>query len=169
MQTTTRTLTPAQEAYRKKMLNSFLFRIFALMKVPAGGLSGMKLTELSPEGAVATLPFKFLNMNPFKSTYFAVQSMAAELSTAAIGLLAIEGKNPSVATIIIDMKAEFPKKATGKVTFRCEDGEAIFKTVDECIATGEARTITAKTVGSMADGTVVSVFYFTWSFKQRRK
>lgn len=169
MATSTIFLTEAQEAYRKKMLNKWLFRTFSLFKVPAGWIAGMLLTELTPQRAVATLPFKKLNLNPFQSIYFAVQSMAAELSTAAIGLMAIEGRSPSVATIIIDMKAEFPKKATGKVTFVCEDGDLIFKTVEACVATGEAKTITAKTVGTMDDGTVVSVFYFTWSFKQRRK
>ncbi len=110
MSTTTFTLTAAQESFKKKMLNGWLFRSFALFKVPMGWLSGMRLTELTTERAVATQPYNWLNMNPFKSTYFAVQSMAAELSTAAIGLLAIEGNKPSIATIIIDMKAEFPKK-----------------------------------------------------------
>lgn len=166
--TKSRELTSVQESFRKKMLNPILFRTFSLLKVPAGGISGMKLIELSTERAVATLPFKKLNQNPFQSIYFAVQSMAAELSTAAIGLMAIEGQNPSIATIIIDMKADFPKKATGKVTFTCEDGSKIFDAVDECMATGEAKTVTAKTTGTMADGTIVSVFYFTWSFKQRK-
>lgn len=169
MSTTTITLTPAQEAFRKKMLNVWLFRTFAFFKVPMGWLSGMRLAELTTERAVATQPFKWFNMNPFKSTYFAVQSMAAELSTAAIGLLAIEGNNPSIATIIIDMKAEFPKKATGRVTFTCEDGQKIFEAVERAKSAGEASTTTAKTVGTMADGTVVSVFEFTWSFKQRSR
>ncbi len=169
MSTTTFTLTPAQEVFKKKMLNPWLFRSFAFFKVPMGWLSGMRLTELTTERAVATQPFKWLNMNPFKSTYFAVQSMAAELSTAAIGLLAIEGQNPSIATIIIDMKSEFPKKATGRVTFTCEDGAKIFQAVEHAKSTGEASTVTAKTVGTMADGTVVSVFEFTWSFKRRSK
>lgn len=169
MSTTTFTLTAAQESFKKKMLNVWLFRSFALFKVPMGWLSGMRLTELTTERAVATQPYNWLNMNPFKSTYFAVQSMAAELSTAAIGLLAIEGNKPSIATIIIDMKAEFPKKATGRVTFTCEDGWKIFDAVERAKTTGEASTVTARTVGTMTDGTVVSVFEFTWSFKQRSR
>lgn len=169
MSTTTYTLTPAQETFKKKMLNVWLFRSYAFFKVPMGWLSGMRLTELTTARAVATQPFKWLNMNPFKSTYFAAQSMVAELSTAAIGLLAIEGNRPSIATIIIDMKAEFPKKATGRVTFTCEDGMKIFEAVERAKATSQPTTVTAKTVGIMADGTVVSVFEFTWSFKQRSK
>ena len=167
MSTTTTTLSPAQESFRKKMLNPWLFRTFAFFKVPMGWLSGMKVAALTPERCVSTQPFKWVNKNPFQSTYFAVQSMAAELSTAAIGLMAIRGQNPSIATIIIDMKAEFPKKATGRITFTCEDGDKIFEAVERAKSTGEAATVTAKTIGKMADDTVVSVFEFTWSFKRR--
>ncbi len=168
METKTITLTPAQEKFRKKMLSGWLFNFFTFLKVPAGWIAGMRLRELTPERGVATLPYKWLNQNPFQSIYFAVQSMAAELSTASIGLMAIEGKKPSVATIIIDMQAEFPKKATDKVTFTCEDGLAIFEAVEKAVSSGEAATVTAKTIGKMDDGTVVSIFHFTWSFKQRK-
>ena len=167
MSTQTFQLTPVQQKFQRKMLNSWLFRTYAFFKVPAGWVAGMRLKELTTDRAVSTLPFKWLNQNPFRSIYFAVQSMAAELSTAALGLLAIEGIKPTVALIIIDMKAEFPKKATGRVTFTCEDGAKVFEAVDRCINTKEAQTVTAKTVGKMDDGTVVSVFEFTWSFKQR--
>ncbi len=128
----------------------------------------MKLIELSPDHAVSTIPFKWLNINPFKSTYFAVQSMAAELSTAALAMLAIEGKDPSIALIIINTEAEFPKKATDRIKFTCEDGPAFFEAVERCISTDEPTTVKAKTIGRMPDGTIVSTFHFTWSFKQRK-
>ena len=161
-------LSEEQVRFRGKFLNSFLFRLHALFNVPAGFIAGMKLVELEPDHAKSTIPFKWLNKNPFKSTYFAVQSMAAELSTAALAMLAIQGKNPSIALIIIDMEADFPKKATDRVYFTCDDGNAFFEAVEKCIETGEAATVKAKTVGRMKDGTVVSTFYFTWSFKQRK-
>ncbi|MEQ9425371.1 MAG: hypothetical protein RJQ09_13180 [Cyclobacteriaceae bacterium] len=167
--TQTLTLSPMQQSFRKKFLNPFLFRLHALMKVPAGFIAGMKLIALDQEHAISTIPFKYLNMNPFRSTYFAVQSMAAELSTAALALLAIQGKEPSIALIIIDMQADFPKKATDRVTFKCEDGNKVFEAVDRCIQSQEPSTVTLKTVGTMPDGTVVSTFQFTWSFKQRGK
>lgn len=162
-------LNDEQQKFRNKMLNPFMFRFFTWTSVPAGAIAGMKLKSLDTQKCCTTLPFKFLNKNPFKSIYFAVQSMAAELSTAAMALLAITGKNPSVAFIIVDLEAKFYKKATGKVTFTCEDGLDAFDAVDQCIATGEATTAKMKTTGTMEDGTVVSEFYFTWSFKQRRK
>ncbi len=162
-------LNNTQEKFRKKMLNPIFFRFFTLTQVPAGAIAGMKLTSLDVNQCQTTLPFKFLNKNPFKSIYFAVQSMAAELSTASLALLAITGKNPSVAFIIVDLEAKFMKKATGKVTFTCENGNEAFDAVEECIKTGDSRVVKMKTVGRMKDGTEVSEFYFTWSFKQRKK
>jgi len=160
-------LSAAQLRFRKKMLNRWLFGFYTLLNVPAGWLAGMRLQHLDLDKAKTTLPFKWLNKNPFKSTYFAVQSMAAELSTASIALLAIAGRQPTVATIIIDLKAEFLKKATDKITFTCEEGHQIFDAVEKAVKSGKPSTVTVKTTGTMPDGTVVSVFYFTWSFKQR--
>lgn len=160
-------LTDKQEKFRNKFLNSFLFRLHALFNVPAGFIAGMKLISLDSQQAVSTVPFKYVNKNPFRSMYFAVQSMAAELSTASLALMAIEGVKPSIALIVVDLSAEFPKRATGKVTFTCSDGDKIFNAVEQCISTGEPTTVKAKTTGAMADGTVVSIFHFTWSFKQR--
>lgn len=162
-------LTNEQKKFRDKMLNSWLFRFFAFFNVPAGWIAGMKLTALDCDHCTTTLPFKFLNKNPFKSIYFAVQSMAAELSTASLVLLNLEGRKPSVAYIITDMDATFPKKATDRVWYTCEGGEEVQRTVEECISSGEPRTVKLKTVGRMKDGTEVATFHFTWSMKQRSK
>lgn len=163
------TLNDTQQAFRKKMLNPFMFKAFTFMKVPLGFIAGMKLIHLDNTSCQTTLPFKWLNINPFRSIYFAAQSMAAELSTASLGMMSIQGYKPSVAFIIVDMEAKFFKKATGKLTFTCTDGEKFFEAIDKCIETKEPVTVKAKTVGKMKDGTVVSEFQFTWSFKQRSK
>ena len=39
---------------------------------------------------------------------------------------------------------------------------------NEAIKTGNGVTVEAKSVGRLDDGTKVSEFYFTWSFKQRK-
>ncbi|MFK7952000.1 MAG: PaaI family thioesterase [Ekhidna sp.] len=152
-----------------RVTNSTLFTFFLFSKLPMGWLAGIRVRSLDENRCVTSVPFKRLNKNPFKSIYFAVQSMAAELSTASPCLLAIEGQKPSVAFIIVDMKVNFLKKAVDRVYFTCEDGMKAFDAVDKCIKTGESAEATFKTIGKMKDGTIVSEFEFTWSFKQRRK
>ncbi len=168
METTT-TYNPEQLKFRKKMLNPFYFWMFLMTQLPAGWIAGLRLRSLEGEKCTTSVPFKFLNKNPFKSIYFAVQSMAAELSTASLVLLGIQGIRPSVAFIIVDLDATFIKKATGRTYFTCEDGAKVNEAIERCINTGEAVTVKLKTVGRMKDGTEVSTFHFTWSLKQRSK
>lgn len=161
------TLNSSQEKLRLQVTNPWKFGLFLLTKLPMGLIAGMRLRSLDVNRCVTSVPFKWLTKNPFKSTYFAVQSMAAELSTATPCLLAVAGQKPSVAFIIVNLKAEFSKKATGRTYFTCEDGQKAFDAVENAIKTGEAQMATFKTIGKMADSTVVSTFEFTWSFKQR--
>jgi hypothetical protein len=158
----------AQKKLIKKVTSPFYMRLFMLFQLPMGLIAGLRIRTLNDQITTVSVPFKYLNKNPFKSIYFAVQSMAAEMSTATACLLAVEGHTPTVAFIIVDLKANFIKKATSRVYFTCEDNQRAFDAVNACIASGEAAEATFKTVGKMADGTVVSEFEFTWSFKQRR-
>lgn len=160
-------LNPQQKRLASQVTSGFKFPLYMIKSLPMGWIAGLRVKELDTEKCITSVPFKYLTKNPFKSTYFAVQSMAAELSTATPCLLAITGKKPSVAFIIVDLKATFSKKAIDRVYFTCEDGANAFKAVEKCIETGEAAEATFKTVGRMKDDTIVSEFEFTWSFKQR--
>jgi hypothetical protein len=159
----------AREAFRKKMVNPFTFRLFNWTKLPMLAIAGIKLKEIDGRKAVVTAPYRWLTQNPFQSMYFAVQAMAAELSTGALALYAVTGRKPSVAVIITHMEARFLKKANGLTAFVCEEGDKLMEVVNRCEATGEPATLTVKSEGRMADGTLVSVFEFTWSFRQRSK
>ena len=158
----------AQQKLIKKVTSLIAMRLYMLVNLPMGLIAGLRVREITKSKTIVSVPFKYLNKNPFKSTYFAVQSMAAEMSTATACLLAVEGQKPSVAFIIVDMKASFGKKATDRVFFTCEENQKAFDAVQDCINTGEAAITTFKTIGKMKDGTVVSEFEFTWSFKQRK-
>ena len=132
-----------------------------------GLIAGIRLLELNDERAVSHVPFKWWNKNPFNSMYFAVQSMAAELSTAALAMLALRGVDYKAVLIIVDMKAEFVRKAKSKITFSCLDYDAFKNGLDTLQNKDDAVSITAKTVGRDETGEEVAVFYFTWSFKRR--
>ena len=157
----------AVERFRRRMTNPFLWRPFMLAKLPLGLFSGMRLESIDTERCRTVIRYGWRNTNPFRSMYFAAQSMAAELSTGALAMLAVELAPRSVAMLITGLEASFGKKATGRVSFTCEDGPEVFAAVRETLATGEPAVVRAETVGRMADGTEVSRFVFTWSFKRR--
>lgn len=161
-------LNEAQRRLVRKITRNHLFFVYLFFNLPMGWIAGLRVRKIDHEECVTSVPFKRLNKNPFKSTYFAVQSMAAELSTATACLLAVQSRKPSIAFIIVDLKANFTKKATDRVYFTCADISKAFEAVDKCIETGGSEHATFKTIGKMKDGTVVSEFEFTWSFKQRK-
>lgn len=155
------------ERLRRQMLNPFLMRAFMLSKLPLGLFSGMRLRAVDVDRCEVTVPYGWRSTNPFRSIYFAAQSMAAELSTGAIAKLAVELAPGRVAMLITGLESSFTKKANARVTFTCEEGAKIFAAVRETVETGESATASVCSIGRMADGTEVSRFVFTWSFKKR--
>lgn len=157
------------EKFRITIQNKFKFKLYLLKNLPAALFSGIRLKEISEIKAVVTIPFKFLTKNPFRSIYFASQSMAAEMSTGILALSHVYGRKPSVSMLVFDMKANFLKKATTKIKFECTDGLKIKKAVEKSIDTNEGITIETKSTGKNINGEIVSEFYFTWTFKPREK
>jgi Domain of unknown function (DUF4442) len=162
-------LSPAAAARRRKMLSPFLMRLFFLAKLPLALFAGVRLRELDADHAVATVPYGWRSTNPFRSTYFAAQAMAAELATGALAMLAVDQAPRSVALLIVNMTASFEKKATGLTTFTCSGGRALADAVARAAASGEPASAEVEAVGRSADGAVVARFTFTWSFKARTR
>jgi hypothetical protein len=155
------------DKYRSTVLNSLKFRFWLFLKMPIALIAGMRIRELDRNSCRTSIPYKWLSQNPFRSIYFATQAMAAELSTGALAMLSIQGLDPSVAMLVVGMEAEYTKKASSRVYFTCEQGDRIFAAVDRCLTTGEGEAVTVETVGRLEDGSEVSRFRFTWSFKRR--
>ncbi len=157
------------EQFREIVRSKFKFRLFMLKSLPSAFFSGIKVTEITEEKAVVSIPFKYLTQNPFKSIYFASQAMAAELATGVLALSHVHKRRPRVSMLVFNMRADFSKKATSKVFFTCEDGIKIKDAVEESIKTGEGVTVEAKSTGKNIEGDIVSEFYFTWTFKPVKK
>jgi hypothetical protein len=155
------------DVFRRRMKSRLLAGGFMLTKMPLGFFAGLRVEEMSTAFCRTGLPYGWRTTNPFRSMYFAAQSMAAELSTGALAMLAVELAPAPVSMLITNLEAEFGKKATSWTTFTCEAGREILEAVAHTVATGEPVTARVETVGRMADGMEVSRFHFTWSFKRR--
>jgi hypothetical protein len=155
------------ETMRKRMLSPFWIRLFLLTKLPLGFMAGLRVRQLDRDSCRTTVPYGWRTQNPFQSTYFAAQAMAAELSTGVLAMYAVQSAPASVALLITGMEARFIKKATSLATFTCEGGDALFAAVAETVRTGKPVTATVETVGTVKSGITVARFRFTWSFKKR--
>ena len=156
-----------QKKFCSKMTNWFLFKFYAIQKLPLAFLTGFKIVELDELRCTTRVKYRYLNKNPFRSTFWAVLGMTAELSTGAYALLATKGKEKSIAVILVATHAQFVKKATDVTMFTCSNWLELDKAADRAIETGEPQTATGKSTGSNSDGETIAVFEFTWSFKTR--
>ena len=138
-----------------------------LKKLPLAFIAGLKVVYIDQEMASVSIPFKFLNQNPFQSIYFAALAMAAELSTGIIALINVQTASRPVSMLVFEMSANFTKKAKGKIVFSCYEGRAIETAIEESIKTGEGQTVTVTSKGVDNDGDEVAEFKFTWTFKPK--
>ena len=139
-----------------------------MFRLPSAFFCGVRVREINEKHCVVSVPYKWLSQNPFRSTYFACLSMAAEMSTGALAMAHLHQRKPAVSMLVIKVESEYFKKATKRTSFVCEDGETMLQAIEESIATGEGRTVRAKSVGKNPEGETVAEFYITWSFKARR-
>jgi hypothetical protein len=149
--------------------SSFRFRFFLFLRLPSAYFSGLRIREIDAEHCVISVPYKWYTKNPFRSTYFACLSMAAEMSTGALAMSHVYRHDPPISMLVIRLESTYFKKATGRTDFRCEDGAAMQSTIQQAVATGEAQTLRALSIGSNAAGEPVAEFSITWSFKVKSK
>lgn len=141
-------------------LNTFLF-----FKLPSAFWSGVRVKSISKEECIVTVKHRWFNQNPFKSMYFAVQAMAAELTTGALVMMQIKNSGKKISMLVANNNGNFTKKATGRITFTCADGNVIEEAIQKTIATGEGQTIWMKSIGKNEKGEQVSEMNFEWSIK----
>ena len=141
------------------------FRMFLFSRLPAAFFSGVRVREIDTSRCVVTVPYKWLTQNPFKSTYFASLSMAAEMSTGVLAMAHLYKLNPPVSMLVVKVESGYFKKAVARTTFTCEDGDAIREAIATSIATGEGTVFMATSTGRNPQGEVVAVFHITWSFR----
>ena len=146
-------------------MNKFQLHLFLFLKIPISWIAGVRLKEMNDEICITKVKFGWLNQNPFNSMFWAVQGMAAEFSTGFLCAEKIRKSGKKISMLVVHNKAEFTKKAVGRVTFSCFQGKELDAVLQKAIETGEGQTLTMFSEGKDQKGDLVSKFAFTWSFK----
>ncbi|MFT4877020.1 MAG: hypothetical protein ACI9AU_000084 [Bacteroidia bacterium] len=156
----------SKQAFRKKATGSF-FWLFLLQKLPLAFLAGVKLKKIDDNGSITTLWHRWINQNPFKSMYFAAMQMAAELST---GLLLFQyiNRDTRFSMLLLNVRANYHKKAIGKITFSCEEGSRVDTFVKDMLANPAGETIELEVKAKNESGDLVADFVFVWSCKSNK-
>jgi len=152
---------------RRQVLSPLGFKLFLCRQLPLAAFAGLKLRSLDEGGCTVILPGGWRTQNPFRSTYFAAQSMAAEMSTGAPAMVLVRGSEAKISLLVTEIRGRFTKKIAGPSQFTFRDIGEMADTVERAEKTGEPATYVARSVGKNAAGDPASEFEITWSFKRR--
>ena len=136
-----------------------------MFKLPSAYLCGVRTKYIDDRKCIVSVKHRWINQNPFNSMFWAVQGMAAELTTGALMMSKIKQSGKNISMLVANNKATFTKKATGRITFECNEGHLIDEAIKKAIDTGEGQTIWMKSAGKNKDGVEVSNFSFEWTIK----
>lgn len=153
--------------FKRLIQHPLRFRLFLLSRLPVAFFAGVRVVSLTEQAAVVRIRQRWFNKNPFRSVYFGMLSMAAEISTGILCMGKVYRQTPGISMLIVKNEGSFYKKATGTILFTCTDGDLVKTAIRKAIETGEGNTVTCRSVGSNEQGETVAEFLFTWSFKAR--
>ena len=137
-----------------------------LFKLPAAWLTGVRISSISDTRCEVKVRFKWINQNPYRSMFWAIQGMAAELTTGMLLTKSIQESNTNISMLLVANKSNFYKKAVGKIKFICDQGETA-KELINLTKKNITHKAWLKAKGFDETGDIVSEFDFEWSCKKR--
>lgn len=158
---------PRGNRLREKVLKPLPMTLWMWRTLPLAAFAGLRVTALDEHACTVHLPGGWRTQNPFHSTYFAAQAMAAEMSTGAPVLILVPDAPASVATLVVGLRATYSKKIVGPSVFVFDDVAGLRAAIEKAAAGSEPEVFVARSVGRDADGTIAAEFEVTWSFRRR--
>jgi len=146
-------------------ITSSKLNTFLIFKLPSAYLCGVRVKQIDENKCVVSVKHRWINQNPFKSMFWAVQGMAAELTTGAMMMYKIKESGKNISMLVANNNATFTKKATGRITFEFNEGHLIDQTINKAIKSGKGQTVWLKSNGINEEGILVSSFNFEWTIK----
>ena len=150
-------------------MNKEIFKNILTTQIPIAWIAGVRLESWEEHKVSTRVKYGFLNQNPFKSMFWAVQGMAAEFSSGLMANAKIAQSGQDISMLVLGMQSKYLKKAVGKITFTCEDGEKIDQAINDAISSKKGVSLNVTSKGVDEEGDIVSEFQFTWTFKLREK
>jgi hypothetical protein len=157
------------ERTRRRVLGRLPVALWMWKTLPLAAFAGLRVERLDEESCAVRLPGGWRTQNPFRSTYFAAQAMAAEMSTGAPALVLLEDAPASVAMLVVGLRAGYAKKLVGPGTFTFGEVVGMKAAIERAAASDEPQAFAARSTGRDAVGDVVAEFEVSWSFKRRTR
>ena len=147
--------------YNPNRINRFL-----LYKLPAAWFTGVRVTSINDDKCEVKVKYRWINQNPYRSMFWAVQGMAAEISTGVLILKQIQIEKINISMLLVNNNADFSKKAKGRILFSCNQGEIVRETIKN-LKIKKPKIIKLTSIGIDEKGDQVSKFNFYWSLLKK--
>lgn len=146
-------------------MNRQSFNRYLLTKLPIAWIAGVRLRHLDDSVCQVEVKYGWRNKNPFNSMFWAVEGMAAELSTGTLCVTKIRQAKRKVMLLVVNLEASFTKRAIGNIVFQCNQGHDIEAALERAINTREPQMLKVRSIGIDEQGEQVAEFFFVWRFK----
>ena len=137
--------------------------LFTFFRLPSVWWCGIRVKKIEEAYCEARVVHRWINQNPFQSMFWAVQGMAAELTTGVLIMQAIHESNRKISMLVLNNRANFTKKARGKISFSCDPEQKIAVAMNELTSSQKPQTLWLTSKGIDSNGDVVSTFEFEWT------
>jgi len=156
-----------KDQFRKALLSPIKLKVFLLQRLPMAALAGLRLISFECGMAEVLVKYGYWTKNPFRSIYFAVLAMAAELSTGVLVYYHTQFKKRKVSILVTNLEAEYYKKAKGRVRFVCDLSEVngFFNDLENELEEGFEAKLTSR--GFNEKNELVAECALTWSMKYK--
>ena len=160
---------PKAERRRRQALSRVATTLWMWKTLPLAAFAGLRVVRLDETGCSVRLPGGWRTQNPFRSTYFGAQAMAAEMSTGAPALVLLADAPASVAMLVVGLRATYSKKIVGPSVFAFDDLPGMRAAIETASSSDEPQLFVARSVGRDRSDDVGAEFEITWSFKRRSR
>lgn len=149
-------------AFRNRVINPTMFRVYMLAKMPVLGVTGTYLTEIDTHRCVATLPCGWTTKNLFGNTFNAAVLAAAETASVSLLVLHLRNQDSKATPDVVRIESRFGKARLEELTLRCDDGERYAEFVARAAAAEEPLEETFTVRGSDRNGRPRHEIDITW-------
>ncbi len=150
------------EDFRRRISRPFVFRKYLLKQVPLAFISGARLIKLDDTTAKVSIPFRYINKNPFGSMYLNSLAIGAELAGGILVMMYTLNSSPRIRAIIVESNAKYYRKAKSKVYFTSDAGYKIYNTIKYVYSLPTISNVVTKCCCKDKNGENIAEFNFIW-------
>ncbi|MFK8136779.1 MAG: PaaI family thioesterase [Bdellovibrionales bacterium] len=152
----------------KYFKESLKLNLFGIAKIPLIVFCTPSVVKLDDENCEIKIPLRYRTKNHLGSMYFGALAIGGDLASGLAAMFAIDKSEKKISLVFKDFKANFLKRPTEDVIFRCQSVKETNELVKEAESTTERveRPIEVVAIGAKS-GDLYAEMTLTLSLKQR--